>query len=269
MPRRTWTPIAATLAVFLLWNLGASGALLLLPPPASVAAMLLLSWLVLDGLLRRRKPDRRRRAALLRLRPLPRQAWAWLLAAVPVSFVVQSSLGVVWGGLVPVPPEALNPFLEVWAKPGGPLAVALYAVLLAPVMEEVVFRGVVQGRLERRHGAGVALATASALFALMHALPPVLPLLLSLGLTFGFAVRATRSLLAAVLLHVTHNALTLAAHELAGPVETQATIWETGPTATWWAALGLLALSVAAGAWVGREMWRASRGRPAGGAEPA
>jgi membrane protease YdiL (CAAX protease family) len=91
--------------------------------------------------------------------------------------------------------------------------VAVSAVIVAPVAEELFFRRVLQGWLEKRlprADGGQAIGLAAAAFALAHAgqglaFLPLYPL----AIVLGFLVRRTGSLLPAILLHGMFNAVSL------------------------------------------------------------
>jgi len=253
--------ILKPLAAFLLWDVLAGLALILLPPAAAIPVCGILSAAFLWGyVLRAGRPGERRRWATLRLRPLsPEGVWA-TLAAVPVLFVLSWALGEVWMRLVPVPPESLVPFRQLTSTPLGSLAVTLFAVAIAPILEEFVFRGLVQHPLERRWGPAPAIALTALVFALGHMLPWVLPLHLLLGLTFGYAVYATRSVWAGVILHAANNSLAALGLDSETP-QVPPTVWKTGPTSALWTALLVLVLASVAAVWVARRLWRA--GHPA------
>lgn len=252
--------VVRTLLAYVAWNLAASAALLLAPPPWSAAAVLLLLWLFVDGMLPARKPrERARRAARLRLRPLPRAAWGPLAAAALLSLAFSWALSAVWAGLVPLDEASVNPFGPLMATPGSRLAVTLYVVAVAPVVEELVFRGVVQRRWERRLGPGWGLFLTAFLFAGIHGLPKALPLLLALGLVFGWAVRVTRSLWPAVVIHVVHNASGMMAMRLTPVDAAEPTIWQTGPTLEWGLAIAATLVIAAAAVPLARLVRRAAR----------
>jgi membrane protease YdiL (CAAX protease family) len=252
--------VARIVVVYLLWNLAVSAALLLAPPPWSAVAVLLLFWLIVDGMLPGPQArDWPRRAARLRLRPLPRGAWAPVAAAAALSWVFATALTVVWGGMVSLEEGSLNPFGPLMATPGSRLAVTLYVVAVAPLVEELVFRGVVQRAWERRLGAAAGLVLTAALFAGMHGLPRAFPLLFALGLTFGWVVRLTRSLWPAVALHAANNLAGIVGMRLFPDPEAQPTLWEAPPTPEWWTALAVAAGCAAAAVPLARLLRRTAR----------
>ena len=86
--------------------------------------------------------------------------------------------------------------------------------ILAPIGEEVVFRGFALPGLASRLGATSAILITSAVFALIH-VPGVgvgiLPVTFILGLAFAFVYHKTKSLILAIAVHALHNAITIIA----------------------------------------------------------
>ena len=89
------------------------------------------------------------------------------------------------------------------------ILVAVVSVLIAPMMEEFIFRGYFYGVLRRYFGEIPALLFISALFALIHVnVTALLPLfVLAVGLTLAY--ETTGSLLAPMLMHALFNAVML------------------------------------------------------------
>lgn len=248
-------------AAFIAWNITVDLSLLLLPPLASMPLALALTAAFLWGYLLR-GPRPRRHWAALRLRPPRRRALPWVAAAIPVFLAFVAALGELYVRIVPVPPENLDIFRDLMNEPAGRLAVTLRAVVFASVLEEMVFRGLIQRRLERRWGLAAALATTSLLFALVHLLPRLLPMHFFLGLAFGYAVFVTRSIWTGVILHAANNAAAMLGMGLrAERPEQLPTIWETGATPEWWLSLAATLTAGAALAFVARGLWRVAPAR--------
>lgn len=97
----------------------------------------------------------------------------------------------------------------VGTAPARWVAIALTStVVLAPVAEELFFRGLIQSML-RRYGFGPwpAVLVASGVFAASHASQPQdLPALFVLGLALGYNYERTGRLVAPILLHALFNA---------------------------------------------------------------
>lgn len=86
---------------------------------------------------------------------------------------------------------------------------ALLAVLVGPFVEELLFRGFLQGFMAQVVGERWALPCASAVFARLHGMPG-LPALFVLSLFLGWLQLRTRSLWAPYGAHALHNAVSLA-----------------------------------------------------------
>ena len=86
------------------------------------------------------------------------------------------------------------------------LSVAL-VVIVAPLVEEVVFRGVLQGAFTARWGRRVGIGLAAGLFALYHFTPWLFVPLFALGVACGWLAESRRSLLPAISLHGAYNVI--------------------------------------------------------------
>jgi membrane protease YdiL (CAAX protease family) len=84
--------------------------------------------------------------------------------------------------------------------------VALFVVAATPaVLEEVMFRGMLQGRLLALCGVRIGLLLTAVAFALCHAQPNFLPIHLGLGLYLGWLRERAGSLLPGMLAHFAYN----------------------------------------------------------------
>jgi len=91
-----------------------------------------------------------------------------------------------------------------------PLVIGVTFVLVAPIAEEIFFRGIAFNAWEREYGARRALIGSALLFALVHAsLVAFLPIF-GLGLVLALVYRGTRNLAAPIALHATFNAIAVA-----------------------------------------------------------
>lgn len=89
---------------------------------------------------------------------------------------------------------------HLWAK-------ALFVVIVAPVSEECVFRGLVLRGLLRRYSVWSAILISSALFGIAHLTPWAVVGAFSGGIILGWINYRTGSLLLCVLMHAAHNAM--------------------------------------------------------------
>jgi membrane protease YdiL (CAAX protease family) len=171
---------------------------------ATQASMLLVSWLLVF-----------RPGALQALPSLPGRdpagalltgfGWgipAWIGATL-------ASAGVVWL-LESIGFDAEPQAAEQAIALVDPWLVVIAVVILAPIAEEIFFRGVVFNAWLREGGPRWALFGSSALFALIHlSVVAVVPIFL-LGLALAWVYRRTGNLLAPIAMHATVNGISVA-----------------------------------------------------------
>ena len=89
------------------------------------------------------------------------------------------------------------------------IAAVLAAVVVAPLFEELLFRGCIQGGLRRATGSPlVGIVVASTLFASIH-LAWTIPPIFVLSLLFGVVYERTRNLWAVTIMHALFNAFSV------------------------------------------------------------
>lgn len=111
-------------------------------------------------------------------------------------------------------PEGVKQALDVARTPSLLVASLAVMALLAPLVEEVVFRGLLYGWVAGRWGTTVAWLVSSILFAAAHVEPAHALLVLPLGLWFGWLRRRTDSLWPSLVAHMVNNGLAVAAAAL-------------------------------------------------------
>ena len=94
--------------------------------------------------------------------------------------------------------------------PAPDRVLALLTILAWPVLEEILFRGVILNGFANRHGFLKANLLASVLFGLVHVRPHMVVICTAFGWILGLVYRRTRSLPACVGLHVLNNLLAVA-----------------------------------------------------------
>ncbi len=283
---------------FLFWN--AAQALFLLPrltpggvvradasyrpliPPAWGALLNVLVavgfvwWFVFRPAARR---DERRRATF-RLRPLAPAARPWTAAAAVLAGVAVNAAVLVLPRMTALPQEV--PLIRYYTRlPGGTLAVAALAVLVAPLLEEFLFRGWAQGALERRLPAWAAILVTAVVFAALHGVDAFgLVPRVALATAAGYAAWATRSIWASVALHSAYNASLFvggAALPALLPRPPRAEAWADTERAAYfywandprvfWSALLVLVAAVAGAVWALRRVAAAARAQDAVGGD--
>lgn len=90
-----------------------------------------------------------------------------------------------------------------------PLFMFFGGAVVAPVVEEIFFRGFVFPGLSRRWNWQIGLITSAALFAIAHVLPTsILPIFI-LGVIFAFLYQLSGSIWPAILMHMLTNSMAL------------------------------------------------------------
>ncbi len=111
--------------------------------------------------------------------------------------------------LLGVDPELSPQLVGEIAASLNPLLAFVVVAVVAPVAEEIFFRGVVFNAWEREYGYWRALIGSSLLFAVIHAEILVLVPIFLLALMLGYVYARTRSLLTVIGLHATFNAISM------------------------------------------------------------
>jgi hypothetical protein len=96
----------------------------------------------------------------------------------------------------------------------GPLSMALILVLLmvvAPFAEEVIFRGVLMGSLQRRYGPSWAILGSGMLFALVHVQISTVVAIVFVGLALGWIAMRYRSIWPSIIAHSLFNGVSAGA----------------------------------------------------------
>lgn len=91
------------------------------------------------------------------------------------------------------------------------VAVFLAAAVIAPIAEEIMFRGFLYRLLRKRLPTWAAVPISAAFFAVLHGIPPLIPMLFFLGVVFALVVEHTRSLYCSIILHAVQNSVALLA----------------------------------------------------------
>lgn len=140
-----------------------------------------------------------------------------VIAAVLVAFFVLRLLTALIAPALPSltsedhPQRELTESLTRLADAHSPWLSLLVAGLLAPLVEEILFRGVLLTGLARHISFGGANLIQAGLFGALHLTPPLLPFFFLMGLIAGFLMRLSGGLLAPILVHVLNNGVALAA----------------------------------------------------------
>ena len=119
-----------------------------------------------------------------------------VFATVALSFGV-SQLG--------IEPQGVKQAIDIARQPGELLKSLVVLAALAPLVEELIFRGLLYGWIAGRWGTLAAWLVSSLAFAAAHVEPAHIVLVLPLGILFGWLRRRTDSLLPSLVSHIVNN----------------------------------------------------------------
>jgi membrane protease YdiL (CAAX protease family) len=152
--------------------------------------------------------------ALAGLRLVPRRGLLTSIA-IGLGLVVPSWIGaqvISYLTLRALEPFGLQPetgIADAALTNADPLVLVVALVVVAPIAEELFFRGVAYNAWEREYGQTRALYGSAILFAVIHGSLFVIPSIFALGIVLALLFRATRSLPATIILHAGFNAITV------------------------------------------------------------
>jgi membrane protease YdiL (CAAX protease family) len=113
-----------------------------------------------------------------------------------------------------IEPQGIKQAMEVAREPAAFMASLAVMAGLAPLVEELIFRGLLYGWLAGRWGGTVAWIVSSLVFAAAHVELAHVLLVLPLGLWFGWLRRRTGSLWPSLVAHMVNNGLAVVAATL-------------------------------------------------------
>jgi membrane protease YdiL (CAAX protease family) len=137
-------------------------------------------------------------------------ALAWSALALVAAFVAAAALEPLFGG-------AQSQRDAIGSVPGGlpgGVAIGLAAIAAIPgaaITEELYFRGLLLGALDRRLGTAAAIVGSAGAFGLAHFQPAAFPTLAVLGVILAVLRLRTASTLPCIAVHMANNAIALTA----------------------------------------------------------
>ncbi len=140
----------------------------------------------------------------------PLGAIGWIIAGFAITFAVADAYVYVLQHFFHISPQTNVQQLQGQnlAQPIL-IAVAIVAVFIAPIAEEVFFRGFMMEGFRKIMPAGVAVFFSGILFGVAHVQPQSLVLLIVAGWWLGFMRVRTRSIWPGVFFHMLNNAISL------------------------------------------------------------
>jgi membrane protease YdiL (CAAX protease family) len=137
------------------------------------------------------------------------------LILIPITtffWAVQNLLvdvGVWMDKVIPAPDWFWEMFNKIFESDYGWWGAFMKVAVIAPVVEELIFRGLILQGLRRNYNAFISVFMSALLFALFHLNPWQFPATFILGMLLGWIVLRTHSLLLSILGHSINNLLVL------------------------------------------------------------
>ena len=135
------------------------------------------------------------------------RALVCLLAAYPLLMLVQAMVYGASGGNVA--PQDVVEFLQSAKSPRDRAAILVMAIIVAPVAEEIIFRGYLYPVGKKYLGAFVSALVTAVLFAILHGHAASIPALFTLALCLALSYEKTGSLLVPMIMHAVFNAVSV------------------------------------------------------------
>jgi uncharacterized protein len=122
-----------------------------------------------------------------------------VLGSVVLLFGIASPLG----NIIPVPESYKNSLMELGSQDG--IFSFLLLVIAAPILEELLFRGIILDGLLKRYSPLVSILISSFLFGIAHLNPWSFINGLAIGMFSGWVYFKTRSILPSIIIHASAN----------------------------------------------------------------
>lgn len=121
------------------------------------------------------------------------------------GFVLILITGIVIEPLLELFPESFLKMVDQMGMHGGWSILML--VILAPVMEEVLFRGILLESVRSKYNSGRAIVVSALMFGVIHFIPQQVVNAFVIGLILGFIYVRTDSLWPVIIIHALNNAM--------------------------------------------------------------
>jgi len=148
-----------------------------------------------------------------------------LLVLIPITFFLWAAqnligeINIQLDKVLPPPSWFWELFNKIFESDYGIYGAILKVVIIAPVIEELIFRGVIMHGLMRNYSKFTAVFTSALLFALFHLNPWQFPATFILGLVLGILMVRTRNIYLCILGHAINNGLVLISIQFWGEIQ--------------------------------------------------
>lgn len=139
----------------------------------------------------------------------------WLIALTIITIQIGFTIPIM--SLIPMPEYVQKLFMEFAGKNG--VFSFLTIVIVAPILEELIFRGIILGGLLKKHSPLTAIIVSSILFGLIHLNPWQFISAMMIGVFSGWIYYKTGKLSYSIIIHMVNNAVVFLNMAPTDPVE--------------------------------------------------
>lgn len=111
--------------------------------------------------------------------------------------------------VLPAPSWFIELFTRIFENDYGVYGAVIKVAVIAPIIEEMIFRGIIMHGLMRNYSPFTAVSVSALMFALFHLNPWQFPATFILGLLLGILMYRTRNIILCILGHAINNGLVL------------------------------------------------------------
>jgi membrane protease YdiL (CAAX protease family) len=151
--------------------------------------------------------------------------WFNVLIVVPLIFFIAAAqyfigeINLQLNRVLPPPAWFWELFGKIFENDYGMVGAVLKIVILAPVIEELIFRGIIMHGLMRNYSKLTAVVVSALMFALFHLNPWQFTATFTLGILLGILMVRTRNIYLCILGHAINNGLVLISIQYAGEIQ--------------------------------------------------
>ncbi|MEB8346812.1 type II CAAX endopeptidase family protein [Flavobacteriaceae bacterium KMM 6898] len=126
-----------------------------------------------------------------------------------IPFIIAAGVALLLGvvspitSLIPMPESIKIEFIKAASQTG--IITFIYMVIAAPILEELIFRGIILDGLLKKHSPIISILISSVLFGIVHLSPWSFVTGLIMGIFTGWVYYKSKSLLATIIIHASAN----------------------------------------------------------------
>jgi uncharacterized protein len=143
-----------------------------------------------------------------RNRPPSEQIVLWSILGVFMAYFAQAMAGVIETKILGIELGSQNTQTIMDITRAVPLF-AIIPAIIAPILEEVIFRKIIFGTLHVRTNFFIAALLSAIIFGIIHGEPEHLLIYASMGFVFAFLYVKTKSIIVPILVHMTLNTISV------------------------------------------------------------